>query len=53
MIDRTFINTWQDPKVVDVVKATGRKQLIIAGLWTKSALRCRQLRPRAKAGTLR
>jgi nicotinamidase-related amidase len=35
VIDRTLINTWQDPKVVDVVKATGRKQLIIAGLWTE------------------
>ncbi len=35
VIDRTFINTWQDPKVEDAVKATGRKQLIIAGLWTE------------------
>jgi nicotinamidase-related amidase len=35
IIDRTFINTWQDQKVVDIVKATGRKQLIIAGLWTE------------------
>jgi nicotinamidase-related amidase len=35
VIDRTFINTWEDPKVVDVAKATGRKQLIIAGLWTE------------------
>jgi nicotinamidase-related amidase len=35
VIDRTFINTWEDPKVVDVVKATGRKQLVIAGLWTE------------------
>src|SRR3990170_2198357 len=26
-IDRTFINTWEDPKVVDVVKKTGRKKL--------------------------
>ncbi|OON62495.1 hydrolase [Massilia sp. KIM] len=34
-IDRTFINTWEDPKVVEVVKATGRKQLILAGLWTE------------------
>ncbi|MGO6906135.1 isochorismatase family protein, partial [Rhizobium ruizarguesonis] len=32
VIDRTFINTWEDRKVVDAVKATGRKQLIIAGL---------------------
>src|SRR3954468_9429137 len=35
VIDRTFINTWEDPKVVNAVKATGRKQLIIAGLWTE------------------
>ena len=35
VIDRTFINTWEDRKVVDIVKATGRKQLIIAGLWTE------------------
>jgi nicotinamidase-related amidase len=35
VIDRTFINTWQDPNVVNVVKATGRKQLVIAGLWTE------------------
>jgi nicotinamidase-related amidase len=35
VIDRTLINTWQDPKVVDAVEATGRKQLIMAGLWTE------------------
>lgn len=35
VIDRTFINTWEDRKVVDAVKATGRKQLIMAGLWTE------------------
>ncbi len=35
VIDRTFINTWEDKKVVDAVKATGRKQLIIAGLYTE------------------
>jgi nicotinamidase-related amidase len=35
VIDRTWVNTWQDEKVVDLVKATGRKQLIIAGLWTE------------------
>lgn len=37
-IDRTFINTWEDPEVVDVVKATGRKQLILAALWTEVCL---------------
>jgi nicotinamidase-related amidase len=34
-INRTFINTWEDTRVVDAVKATGRKKLIIAGLWTE------------------
>jgi nicotinamidase-related amidase len=34
-IDRTFINTWQDQRVVDAVKKTGRKKLIMAGLWTE------------------
>jgi nicotinamidase-related amidase len=37
-IDRTFINTWQDARVVDAVKATGRKQLVIAALWTEICL---------------
>lgn len=34
-INRTLINTWQDPKVTDIVAKSGRKQLIIAGLWTE------------------
>jgi nicotinamidase-related amidase len=37
-IDRTFINTWEDANVVDVVKATGRKQLVLAALWTEICL---------------
>ncbi|SCE37394.1 hydrolase [Streptomyces sp. OspMP-M43] len=37
-IDRTFINTWQDRRVVDAVKATGRKKLVLAGLWTEICL---------------
>ncbi|WP_454860057.1 hydrolase [Promicromonospora soli] len=34
-INRTSINTWEDPRVVDAVRKTGRKKLIIAGLWTE------------------
>jgi len=34
-INRTLINTWQDPAVTNVVAKSGRKQLIIAGLWTE------------------
>jgi len=37
-IDRTFINTWEDKKVVDAVKSTGRKQLVLAGLYTEICL---------------
>ncbi|MET0463392.1 MAG: hydrolase [Chitinophagaceae bacterium] len=33
-INRTFINTWQDTNVTSIVANSGRKQLIIAGLWT-------------------
>lgn len=37
-IDRTFINTWQDERVVQAVKETGRKKLVIAALWTEVCL---------------
>lgn len=37
-IDRTFINTWEDPAVTDIVKRSGRKQLIMAGLYTEICL---------------
>jgi nicotinamidase-related amidase len=37
-IDRTLINTWEDPNVTNVVKKSGRKQLILAGLWTEICL---------------
>jgi nicotinamidase-related amidase len=33
-IERTWINTWEDENVTNVVKKLGRKKLIIAGLWT-------------------
>ncbi|MBB5702116.1 nicotinamidase-related amidase [Ochrobactrum daejeonense] len=32
--DRTSINAWLDPGFVSAVEATGRKRLVIAGLWT-------------------
>jgi nicotinamidase-related amidase len=37
-IDRTFINTWEDRRVVAEVEKTGRKQLVLAGLWTEICL---------------
>ena len=37
-IDRTWINTWEDKRVVDAVKKTGRKKIIMAALWTEVCL---------------
>jgi nicotinamidase-related amidase len=37
-INRTFINTWQDSRVVEAVKKTGRKKLVLAALWTEVCL---------------
>src|SRR5467141_4277298 len=37
-IDRTFINTWQDSRVVEAVKKTVRKKIIMAALWTEICL---------------
>jgi nicotinamidase-related amidase len=34
-IDRTLINTWEDERVGEAVRATGRKKVIMAGLWTE------------------
>jgi nicotinamidase-related amidase len=36
--DRTSINAWEDKEFVEAVKATGRKKLIIAALWTEACL---------------
>lgn len=35
IIDRTTMNTWEDARVVDAVKQTGRKKVVMAGLWTE------------------
>src|SRR6478736_8250192 len=34
-IDRTTMNSWEDPDFRAAVEATGRKKLILAGLWTE------------------
>lgn len=36
--DRTSINAWEDEDFVRAVKATGRKKLIVAALWTEACL---------------
>ena len=34
-IDRTTLNSWEDPDFRAAVEATGRKKLIVAGLWSE------------------
>lgn len=34
-IDRTTMNSWEDPEFRGAIERTGRKKLIIAGLWTE------------------
>lgn len=36
--DRTTINAWEDKEFYEAVKATGRKKLILAALWTEACL---------------
>ncbi len=37
-IDRTTMNAWEDPEVVDVVRKTARKKIVMAALWTEVCL---------------
>ena len=34
-IDRTTLNSWEDPRIFDWVEKTGRKKLVVAGQWTE------------------
>ena len=34
VIDRTTMNTWEDPRIAERVNAIGKQRLVMAGLWT-------------------
>jgi nicotinamidase-related amidase len=38
VIERSSMNSWEDDALVQAVKATGRKKLVIAALWTEVCL---------------
>jgi nicotinamidase-related amidase len=38
VIDRTSINAWLDPNFRKAVQATGRKKIVVAGLWTEACV---------------
>lgn len=37
-IDRTGLNAWEDPRVLEWVKKSGKTKLVMAGLWTEVCL---------------
>ncbi|MFJ1565767.1 hydrolase [Streptomyces erythrochromogenes] len=37
-VDRTSMNAWEDEALVEAVRATGRKKIILSGLWTEVCL---------------
>ena len=34
-VDRTTMNSWEDKRIVDAVKKSGKKKIVLAGLWTE------------------
>ncbi|GAB5387052.1 MAG: hydrolase [Alphaproteobacteria bacterium] len=38
IVDRTSINSWLDQGFRDAIEATGRKKIILAGLWTSACV---------------
>ncbi|TXR99768.1 hydrolase [Streptomyces sp. col6] len=38
VIDRTSMNAWEDAALVEAVKVTGRRKIILSGLWTEVCL---------------
>src|SRR5208283_596687 len=34
-IDRTTMNSWEDDRVVAAIKKTGRRKIVMGGLWTE------------------
>jgi len=38
IIDRTSINAWVDDNFRRAIEATGRKKIIVAGLWTEACV---------------
>ncbi|MDB5394760.1 MAG: Isochorismatase hydrolase [Rhodospirillales bacterium] len=38
IIDRTSMNSWLDPAFREAVYATGRKKIVVAGLWTEACV---------------
>lgn len=35
IIDRTTMNCWEDPRVLEAIRKTGRKKIVMGGLWTE------------------
>jgi nicotinamidase-related amidase len=51
ILDRTSLNAWEDRAVRDAVLATGRRNILMAGLWTEACLAFTALDSRARRAT--
>ena len=38
VIERSSMNSWDDPKFVNAIAKTGKKKIILAGLWTETCI---------------
>jgi nicotinamidase-related amidase len=38
LIERSFMNAWDDQNFVAAIKATGRNKIVLAGLWTETCV---------------
>lgn len=37
-IERSSMNSWDDPKFVEAIQKTGRKKIVLSGLWTETCV---------------
>ena len=37
-IERSSMNSWDDPKFVNAIEKTGKKKIVLAGLWTETCI---------------
>src|SRR5256885_11379191 len=51
VLERTSMNSWDDKKVRDALKANGRTKVVVSGLWTEVATTPSRCRPCSRAAT--
>lgn len=44
-IERSSMNSWDDKNFVNAIEKTGRKKIVLTGLWTETCVAYRRFRP--------